>query len=133
MLQFGQSTHSWSVGATTHVSSMSHPNIVRNVFQGGYLREDDLINQLANEFDKIDVNELGIKIKFEQEVERYRKFRKGVLNISRDAATEPQEIDIKTYAKYLLKEGSIIEKRELLANIKSRIKLKNKQIVLEEK
>ena len=99
--------------------------------KGGYLREDDLINQLANEFDKIDVNELGIKMKFEQEVERYRKFRKGVLNISRDAATESQEIDIKTYAKYLLKEGSIIEKRELLANIKSRLKLKNKQIILE--
>jgi len=99
--------------------------------KGGYLREDDLINQLANEFDKIDVNELGIKIKFEQEVERYRKFRKGVLNISRDAATEPQEIDIKTYAKYLLKEGSVIEKRELLANIKSRLKLTNKKIVLE--
>jgi len=99
--------------------------------KGGYLREDDLINQLANEFDKIDVNELGIKIKFEQEVERYRKFRKGVLNISRDAATESQEIDIKTYAKYILKEGSMIEKRELLANIKSRLKLTNKKIVLE--
>lgn len=99
--------------------------------KGGYLREDDLINQLANEFDKIDVNELGIKIKFEQEVERYRKFRKGVLNISRDAITELQEIDIKSYAKYILREGSIIEKRELLANVKSRLKLKNKQIVLE--
>lgn len=99
--------------------------------KGGYLREDDLINQLANEFDKIDVNELGIKMKFEQEVERYRKFRKGVLNISRDAATESQEIDIKSYAKYVLREGSIIEKRELLANIKSRLKLTNKKIVLE--
>lgn len=99
--------------------------------KGGYLREEELINQLALAFDKIDVNELGIKMKFEQEVERYRKFRKGVLNISRDAATESQEIDIKTYAKYLLKEGTMIEKRELLANIKSRLKLKNKKIVLE--
>lgn len=99
--------------------------------KGGYLREDDLINQLADEFDKIDVNELGIKMKFEQEVERYRKFRKGVLNISRDAATESQEINIKTYAKYLLKEGTMIEKRELLANIKSRLKLTNKKIILE--
>lgn len=90
-----------------------------------------MINQLALVFDKIDVNELGIKMKFEQEVERYRKFRKGVLNINRDAATESQEIDIKTYAKYLLKEGTMIEKRELLANIKSRLKLTNKKIVLE--
>lgn len=99
--------------------------------KGGYLREEDLINQLAHVFDKIDVNELGIKMKFEQEVERYRKFRKGVLNISRDAATELPEIDIKTYAKYILKEGSMIEKRELLANMKSRLKLTNKKIVLE--
>ena len=70
-------------------------------------------------------------MKFEQEVERYRKFRKGVLNISRDAATESQEIDIKTYAKYLLREGTMIEKRELLANIKSRLKLTNKKIAIE--
>ena len=74
----------------------------------------------------------GIKMKFEQEVDRYRKFRKGVLNIGRDAITESQEIDIRTYAKYVLKEGSMIEKRELLANIKSRIKLKNKQVILED-
>lgn len=47
--------------------------------KGGYIREEELIAKLASLFDKIDINELGIKIKFEQEMERYTKFRKSIL------------------------------------------------------
>ena len=101
--------------------------------KGGYLREEELINQLIKVIDKIAVNELGIRYKFEQEVKRYQKFRRSVLGADKNTKVELQEINVKTYAKYLLKEGSIIEKRELLSNIKSCLKLKNKQIVLEEK
>jgi len=99
--------------------------------KGGYVREEELISQLAKLFDKIDINELGIKMKFEQELERYRKFRKGILGLQKEKIDEEKEIDIKTYAKYILKEGTITEKRELLANMKSRLKFKNKQIILE--
>jgi len=101
--------------------------------KGGYLREEELISQLARLLDDIDINELGIKQKFEQELERYRKFRRGILGLAKETLNEEKDLDIKTYAKYLLKEGTITEKRELLANIKSRLKFRNKQIVLEEK
>ncbi|MEK7537339.1 MAG: hypothetical protein AAB584_02785, partial [Patescibacteria group bacterium] len=39
-------------------------------------------------------------------------------------------INIREYAKYLLKEGSITEKRELLANLRSRLLYKDKKITL---
>ena len=96
--------------------------------KGGYLREEELISQLAHLLDDIDINELGIKQKFEQELERYRKFRRGILGLAKETLNEEKDLDVKTYTKYLLKEGTITEKRELLANIKSRLKYRNKQI-----
>ena len=54
-----------------------------------------------------------MRYKFEEEIKRFQKFQKGVLGIKENPKTE-KEIDIRTYAKYLLREGSVIEKRELL-------------------
>ena len=38
---------------------------------------------------------------------------------------------MKAYAVYLLTEGTMAEKRELLANLKSRLTIKNKVLALE--
>jgi len=40
------------------------------------------------------------------------------------------DIDIRNYAKYLLREGTLVEKRELLYFLKSKLILKDKKIVL---
>lgn len=93
--------------------------------KGGYLREENLIEQLLKIIDKIDVNEIGMRYKFEEEIKRFQKFQKGVLGIKENPKTE-KEIDIRTYAKYLLREGSVIEKRELLSCMKSRFVLAKK-------
>ncbi len=66
----------------------------------------------------------------EQEVVRYNQFRRTVLGLDKDAK-ELEKINIQIYTKYLLKEGSIIEKRGLLSSLKSKLQLKNKQIVFE--
>ena len=42
-----------------------------------------------------------------------------------------REFDMKMYAKYLLKDGSITEQRELIATMKSRLIIKNKRLRLE--
>ena len=42
----------------------------------GYLREEDLIEQLVKLLDKIDLNEMHMKQKFEEEVSRLNKFQK---------------------------------------------------------
>ena len=47
--------------------------------------------------------------------------------ISGETTTEPvDQLDIKTYAKYVLKTGSITEKRELLSSLKSRVVCEDK-------
>jgi len=97
--------------------------------KGGYIREEDLIEQLTRILDKIDINKIGMRHKYEEEIERFNKFQKIVMKTEK--AFKPAKIDLKTYAKYLLREGSIIEKRELLSCMKSKLVLKKKIVELE--
>ncbi|MEI6596614.1 MAG: hypothetical protein WCL13_00155 [bacterium] len=77
----------------------------------------------------MDLNELGIRAKFEDEIERFNKFQ-GVIFGKEKPDLKKKEVDIRAYAKYLLKEGSIVEKRELLGNLRSRLVYMNKGIKL---
>jgi len=47
----------------------------------GYLREENLIEQLSKILDKIDLDELGIQNQFKEEFERYSRFNKIILGI----------------------------------------------------
>lgn len=97
--------------------------------QAGYIREDELIRQLLVIIDQIDVNELGVKHKFDEEVGRFRKFQRSVLGTNPERV-EMDEVDIKNYVKYLLAEGTVTEKREVLACLKSRLVFKDKVVRL---
>ena len=94
--------------------------------KGGYINEIDLIKQFEELIEKIDIDEIGIKEKIKTEVERFKKFQQVVLGSKEKVMIA--DIDIRNYAKYLLKEGTDIEKRELLGCLKNRISLKNKEI-----
>lgn len=96
----------------------------------GYIREEEIIDQIVKILDTLDMNELGIKYKFKDEVARYNKFRKIALGKSKEKESG-ETFGMKTYAVYLLTEGLMAEKRELLANLKSRLTLKNKVLTLE--
>jgi hypothetical protein len=97
--------------------------------KGGYIREEELIEQLVKIMDDIDLNRITMRQKFEAEVERLKKFQRSFAGVS-GIATE-KEIDLREYAKYVLKEGSVTEKRELLLCIKSRLVLSQKILKLE--
>lgn len=88
-----------------------------------------LIEELANLLDTIDLDEIGMKEKIQEEIIRYNKFRMGVLGAKNKDKTTA--IDIRTYAKYLLKDGTITEKRELLSCLKSKLVLKDRKMSLE--
>ncbi|HEY4499491.1 MAG TPA: recombinase family protein, partial [Candidatus Paceibacterota bacterium] len=93
------------------------------------INEKDLVEELGGLLDTLDLDEIGMKAKIEEEIARYNKFRIGVLGMkTRERNTA---IDIRTYAKYLLKEGLITEKRELLVCLKSRLVLKDRKILLQ--
>jgi DNA invertase Pin-like site-specific DNA recombinase len=93
------------------------------------INEPQLIEALSALLDTVHIDELGMRAKIEEELARYNKFRIGVLGASKkDRATD---IDIRNYAKYLLKEGTLTEKRELLACLKSGLVLKDRVVGIE--
>jgi len=94
-----------------------------------YIREEDLLKQLLELMDTVKLDKLGIKDRLEQEAKKYYQFRKGVLGVQEDEQ-EVVDADIRSFAKYILKEGNILDKRLLLQNLKSKIYLKDKKISL---
>lgn len=96
-----------------------------------YLPEPQLITQLIEIIDKIDLDKIGVRQKLEQEMGRFNNFRNKVLGLTQDQEMKQSGLDLRAYAKYLLKEGSVEEKRELMGSFKSKIVLINKKIILE--
>lgn len=92
----------------------------------GYINEIELIEQFEKLLDKISINEIGMKDKIKDEVQRIKKFQQSVLGIKQEI--QISDIDIRDYAKFILKDGTIEEKRELLTCFKSKILLNNKKI-----
>ncbi|MFH0791855.1 MAG: recombinase family protein [bacterium] len=98
--------------------------------QCGHVKEEELIDQLLGIINEISLDKIGTREKIEKEIERYHKFRTGVLGI-KEKDRAGKEIDIRNYAKYILKEGTMFEKRELLSNLKNKLILKNGIVQLE--
>jgi DNA invertase Pin-like site-specific DNA recombinase len=94
-----------------------------------YIQEHELMDWLCELIDKVDINELGMRQRLEDEVKRFNVFQRSVLG--RHDKVKPQhDTNIRNYAKYILKEGSTVEKRELLINLRSRIVYKDKTLTL---
>lgn len=87
------------------------------------------IFQLLKIIDKIDLDRSGIKKKLEAEIERHKKFHSGIMGKAEETY-HAKDADIRNYAKYLLNEGSMFEKRDLLTCLKSKIVLKDKKILI---
>ncbi len=96
----------------------------------GYITEEELVKQLEVFIEKIDLNEIGIKDTIKHEVERIKKFMRVMFN--QNETIEAKDIDIRNYVKFILRDGTNLEKRELLGCLKSRISLKDKVIFLTE-
>lgn len=77
--------------------------------------------------DKIDLDELGVKSKVEQEIIRLNRFKAMLGEKERNGNID---VNSRDYAKYLLKEGTLVEKRELLYFLKSKLILKDRKILL---
>jgi DNA invertase Pin-like site-specific DNA recombinase len=96
-----------------------------------YIREEELITELLKILDQLNINELGMRTKLEDEIKRFNIFQRSVLGTKdSEKMKTDSDTDIRNYAKYLLKEGSMIEKRELLGNLRSRIMYKDKILTL---
>lgn len=88
----------------------------------GYTEEKVLIKEFLRIFDVIDLERSGIKKKLEAEIERHKKFHSGIMGKA-DENYSVKDADIRNYAKYLLTEGSIFEKRDLMDCLRTKLKI----------
>ena len=92
-----------------------------------------MINQLSSIIDQVSINELGMRERLDQEVKRYKFFQDKVLGKKQNDDNVADSINIRNYAKYILKQGSINEKRELLSCLKCKLYLNNRNVYLLDK
>lgn len=92
----------------------------------GYINETDLIEQLQALIDTVTLSETSVLKKVKAEVARYKKFSRSLLSESVKMAVN--DIDVKDYVKFLLKEGSMEEKRAILSCFTSQIVLGKKNV-----
>jgi DNA invertase Pin-like site-specific DNA recombinase len=95
-----------------------------------YIREEELIKELLQIIDQLNINELEIRSKLEEEMKRFDKFQTIIFGKDSKQVAGDADVNMRAYIKYLLKEGTITEKRELLANLRSRSIYKDKKITL---
>ncbi|MFA5783159.1 MAG: recombinase family protein [Bacteroidales bacterium] len=126
------------ITANEKFKKQNNGNIHRYVYYGcgrfkdnncksGYMREEDLIEQLASLMDEINLDEIGIKAKIKDEIERHRRFNVGILGL-KEAVVKVADVDIRNYAKHVLRGGTLEEKRELLTCLKSKVVMNNKKV-----
>ena len=72
-----------------------------------------------------------MKEKIKNEVARFKKFQQIAFGAKEQFTVG--DIDVRNYAKYILREGADLEKRELLSCFKSKIQLNQKAISLKER
>ena len=87
----------------------------------GYIREEDLIEQLANVLDVISLDEIGMKDKIRSEIESHNEFQESVLGREVKEKVKIKEIDIRNYAKHILRKRPMYEKRELVSHLRSKL------------
>jgi hypothetical protein len=80
--------------------------------------------------DEVHLDEIGMKEKIRVEVEKTKKFNMSVLGV-RNEKIKVSDIDIRNYAKYVLRDGGMVEKRELLECLRSKISLSNKEVKIQ--
>jgi len=95
-----------------------------------YIREEDLLTQLLQLIDEIEIDEMCVHEQLSSELERYKKFMIGVLQVN--GGIKAPEIDIRSYAKYVLQDGTREEKRSVLLCLRSKLQLSNQKIELSE-
>jgi hypothetical protein len=96
--------------------------------KSGYINEDELIKQLQNLIDDLEIQTVPMREKITSEVKRFKSFEQMLLN--RKTPVIIKDIDIRNYAKFILQEGSMEEKREFMRCLKSGILLNSKKISL---
>ena len=97
-----------------------------------YIREEDFIKQIVELLNDIKIPEEDIKNKLQTEIDRFNSLQQQVFKINniKLKANKTKQIDLVDYAKFVLNNGSIEEKREFMSIFKDKFIMKDKKIGL---
>ncbi len=101
---------------------------VRDLECSNRMNEGDLIIKLKILIDTIDLNRLALKEKIQKEVTRFKRFQSRLL--LNDSKIVLKEIDIREYVKFILDEGELEEKREVLNCLKGNLIFSKDKLIL---
>ena len=77
-------------------------------------------------FDTVSLNKIKLNTKLDDEIQKFKKLQAMFLGKKRTEKIE--SVDLKDYAKFVLREGSILEQRSVLGCISSGLILNNGKI-----
>ena len=127
------------VSATEKFKKLKNGEYNRHVYYGctkakdkfckcGYINETELIKQLQKLTDKLDLKKSSMQSKIQAEIRRFKKFQSMVTG--KNDNIDVSNVDIKNYARFILKEGEDQEKRDLLSCLNGEILLDSKKVLL---
>ena len=90
------------------------------------------MEQIADILDTVSLDEIGMKDKIKAEIQAHNEFQESVLGKAVKEKVKIKDVDIRNYAKHILRKRPIHEKRELLKHLRSKLVLKEKVIMLVE-
>jgi len=95
------------------------------------IREEDLLEQLYQMIDEVDIQELAAVDRIRQEIDRVEKMITLLGGHTEKLIQSIPNIDARSCAKYILREESREEKRDLLTSLKSSFLISSSTVVLQ--
>lgn len=92
-----------------------------------WITESALIEQLCLLMEEIDLDKVRVTEQFNDELRRFQRFSSAILAQEDEVPTLPS-INFRKFARYILQEGSVEERRELLNCLKGRMLLKDLRV-----
>ena len=84
------------------------------------------MDALIKMFDTLSLNKVKLNTKLDDEIQKFKKLQAMFLGKKRTDKIE--SVDLRDYAKFVLREGSILEQRSVLGCVSSELVLKNSEI-----
>lgn len=90
------------------------------------INEDDLLKEFQKMASLLDLNEVQLNEKLNLEIKKFKKLQ--AMFLGKDNTADIQKVDLRNYMKFVLKDGTVLEKRSVLDCVKNNLVLKNKII-----
>ena len=91
------------------------------------LNETDLVNALIKMFDTLSLNKVKLNTKLDDEIQKFKKLQ--AIFLGKKKIEKIESFDLRDYAKFVLREGTILEQRSILECINTGLILKDERII----